>query len=363
MLSTMKRPVLSFPPSFASIGDFINPKKKAINSAGNKTLDSVAREEPPRNIKITYEYCIEITNDFSKKQIIHEDPFGTVYKATLEDGRTVAVKVVGEIGPLQGHKPFENDSANVTALNHKYIVKMIGYCTHTLQKEMHVEGRPKIVQTLICYEYFSNGSLHEILIGDYTRIYWTTRFNIITGICLGLLFLHTRHIIHLDLKPENIWVDENFVPKIANFGLSILLNVDQNSIKTADLVGSYGYMAPEYLYNGEISAMSDIYSLGLLIMEITTGEKLCYDINQGSSRPYIKNIQKDWTEQRIASKYSSLDAECLHQVNICIKVALACLEINPQNRPSIDKIVEKLKRIHTSREQTRDNARRHMRGV
>uniref|UniRef100_M8BXY4 non-specific serine/threonine protein kinase n=1 Tax=Aegilops tauschii TaxID=37682 RepID=M8BXY4_AEGTA len=173
---------------------------------------------------------------------------------------------------------------------------------------------------------------------------WETRFKIIKGVCKGLLFLHSIPIVHMDLKPENIWLDNYMRPKIAEFGLSRIFGQEQTRMNAQNIVGSYGYIAPEYLYRGEISTMSDIYSLGLLIMETSTGEKNCPG-NEPSAVKFIKNVRDNWTEERIASEYPSLDPDCLKQIKACINIGLECVEIGRRKRPSIEKIMDTLNRL------------------
>uniref|UniRef100_R7WEG5 non-specific serine/threonine protein kinase n=1 Tax=Aegilops tauschii TaxID=37682 RepID=R7WEG5_AEGTA len=184
------------------------------------------------------------------------------------------------------------------------------------------------------YMCFTSSEVH-------TKMDWNIRFNIIKGICNGLHFVHSIPIVHMDLKPENILLDDNMVPKIADFGLSRLFGQEQTRMNTQNVVGSYGYIAPEYLYRGEISTKSDIYSLGLLIMETTTGEKNCPG-KEPSAVQFIKNVRENWKEQRIASEYPLLDADGLQQVKKCIEIGLECVEIDRLKRPSIETILDKL---------------------
>jgi len=239
------------------------------------------------------------------------------------------------------------------ALKHENIVQIVGYCSETSKKLVQFDKRyiqADIIESLICYEYLPNGSLKENLFGSkatkdvYSKKDWDSCFKIIKGICQGLLFLHKLDIpiIHMDLKPENILLGENMVPKIADFALSRLFGQEQTRLCTQTVVGSYGYMAPEYLYRGEISAQSDIYSLGLMIIEITTREQNCPDDTQPSARKFIDNVQNIWKPEHIASKYASLHYNGLQQVRVCIEIGMECVSIDRKLRPNIEKIVERL---------------------
>jgi len=198
-------------------------------------------------------------------------------------------------------------------------------------------------ESLLCHEYLERGSLQKNLFGEGSSyLPWETRFKIIKGICHGLRFLHRIPIIHMDLKPENILLDNNMMPKIADFGLSRLFGQEQTRANTQNVVGSYGYIAPEYLYRGEISTQSDIYSLGLLIIETTTGEKNQPNHNEPSARDFIEKVRQTWTDGYIASMYSKFYANDLQEVRVCIDIGLECVEIDRKKRPSIESIVERL---------------------
>ncbi|KAF7111807.1 hypothetical protein CFC21_111771 [Triticum aestivum] len=324
--------------------------------ASGSTQES-KQPSPELPSELPYDFLKNITDDFSDKHILGVSPFGTLYKGTVpEGGKVIAVKKLQENAPILAGKTFNTVVQNVMALKHINIVELIGFCSEAQKKLVQFNGRyiqADITESLLCYEYLPNGSLNQNLFGTKEGdsvsspgpcIDWGTRFKIINGICQGLCFLHNLDIplIHMNLKPENILLDENMIPKIADFAMSRVFGEQQTRLCTQKVVGSYGYMAPEYLYRGEISAQSDIYSLGLLIIEITTREQNCPADNQPSARKFIEKVRKDWTMQHIASMYGSLDAECLRQIKACIDIGLTCVEIDRRRRPSILEIVEKL---------------------
>ncbi|KAM3215258.1 hypothetical protein ACQJBY_067311 [Aegilops geniculata] len=325
--------------------------------ASGSNTQEIIRPSPELPKQLPFDFLKKITNDFSAERKIGGGPFGNVYKGVVpDDGRLLAVKKLQENAPMPPDKTFNNEVQNIMALKHENVVELVGFCWETQKKLVQFDGRyiqADITESVLCYEYLPNGSLQQNLFGTKTAeavssaepaIDWATRFKIIKGICQGLLFLHKLDIpiIHMDLKPENILLDENMVPKIADFGLSRVFGQEQTRLYTQTVVGSYGYMAPEYLYRGEISAQSDIYSLGLLILEISTGEQNCKDKNQPSARNFIDKVSKEWTLEHIASKYASLDTEGLHQVKICIELGLKCAEIDRRFRPPIEEIVDTL---------------------
>lgn len=315
----------------------------AADASGGKR--SVLRELPK---DIPLDFLKKITDQFPDERIIGSGAFGRVYMGIVEESsEVIAVKRLSEsCGPVSRDKAFDNEVLNIMALNHENIVKLVGYCHETQRKVVQNNGRyivADIAECLLCYEYLPKGSVHKNLFEKPGNMNWETRFKIIQRICQGLCFLHKIPIVHMDLKPENILLDDNMVPKIADFGLSRLFGQDQTRQRTQNVVGSFGYIAPEYLYKGEISTQSDIYSLGLMIIEITTGEKCMPEKNEPSARKFINKVHEKWTAEYIVSNsiYASLDADSLEQVKTCIETGLECVDPERRNRPSIDIIVEK----------------------
>ncbi|GJN22752.1 hypothetical protein PR202_gb10348 [Eleusine coracana subsp. coracana] len=160
---------------------------------------------------------------------------------------------------------------------HKNIVRFLGYCTNTHGKVMEHNGKYVIAdvrERMLCFEFIRYGSLRIHLSDESSGLGWHERYRIIKGVCQGLHYLHeNQNIIHLDLKPENILLDQNMVPKISDFGLSTLFDREQTRAVTTKIRGTRGYIAPEYLDNSIISFKSDIYSLGVIILEIMTGKR------------------------------------------------------------------------------------------
>ncbi|CAO2148435.1 unnamed protein product [Urochloa humidicola] len=294
------------------------------------------------------EFLKEITNGFSDDRKLGHGAFGTVYKGFLQDGQAIAVKKLADNSPVAPEKQFKNEVGNLMAIQHQNIVRLVGYCHEAQKKVIEHNGRyilVDVVESLLCYEYAPNGNLDKLIFDVSSRPDWKTCFKIIKGICQGLHFLHKemdRPIVHLDLQPANILLDENMVPKISDFGLSRLFGEEQTRINTINVVGKKGYMAPEYLYRGEISTRSDIYSLGIVIMEITTGERNSLNDKDMSARDFVDKVRDTWTDEHIASKNSFLDAGSLQEVKICIEIGLECVNIDQNKRPTIVEIVEKL---------------------
>ncbi|GJN34809.1 hypothetical protein PR202_gb23505 [Eleusine coracana subsp. coracana] len=236
------------------------------------------------------------------------------------------------------------------AIRHENIVELVGFCHEERSDVMSHNRRYVIVDIkdyLLCYEYLPKGSLDRHLYAKTLVIDWDTRWKIITGICHGLHFLHQRPegpLIHMNLEPSSIWFDDNWVPKIANFGLSRIFGQEQTRMHTINVVGRIGYMAPEYLYRGEISTRSDIYSLGMIIIQITTGEINDLNSEDISGRKFIEKVHKNWwsSEDTVTSKYPSLDEYRIQQLKSCMIIGLKCVEADRNKRPSMVDIVNKL---------------------
>ncbi|GMN49797.1 hypothetical protein TIFTF001_018964 [Ficus carica] len=204
------------------------------------------------------------TDDFADSNKLGQGGFGTVYKGVLPDGKEVAVKRLSRKS-WQGTEAFKNEAILIAKLQHRNLVKLVG---------CGMEGEEK----LLLYEFMPNRSL-DFFIFDLERrsqLDWETYYNIISGIARGLLYLHedSRHkIIHRDLKPSNVLLDHEMVAKISDFGMARIFCENQNTANTKRVVGTYGYMAPEYAMGGVFSVKSDVFSLGVILLEIISGKK------------------------------------------------------------------------------------------
>ncbi|KAK7405123.1 hypothetical protein VNO78_06319 [Psophocarpus tetragonolobus] len=204
------------------------------------------------------------TKEFSMENKIGEGGFGPVYKGILMDGQKIAVKTLS-MSSWQGVTEFINEVNLIAKLQHRNLVKLLGCC---------IQGQRK----MLIYEYMANGSL-DCFIFDGTKgklLEWPQRFQIICGIARGLMYLHQDsrlRIIHRDLKASNVLLDENLNPKISDFGIAKTFGGDQIEGNTRRVVGTYGYMAPEYAVDGSFSVKSDVFSFGILVLEILCGKK------------------------------------------------------------------------------------------
>ncbi|KAL6871523.1 hypothetical protein ACP4OV_014352 [Aristida adscensionis] len=208
----------------------------------------------------------EATEHFSEKNKLGEGGFGTVYKGVLSDGQEIAVKtLLGRGG--HGLEQLHNEVMLLANLQHKNLVRLQGFCPH---------GN----DTLLVSEYIKNGSLDNFLYDDSNgnTLNWTQQYSIIVGIAKGILYLHedsSMRIIHRDLKANNILLDDNMEPKIADFGLARLLGDGHTRTLTSKVVGTFGYMASEYVMHRNLSPKIDVFSFGVLVLEVVTRRSNC----------------------------------------------------------------------------------------
>ncbi|CAI8593572.1 unnamed protein product [Vicia faba] len=270
------------------------------------------------------------TNNFSIDNYIGKGGFGEVYKGILFDGREVAIKRLSE-SSKQGVEEFNNEVLLIAKLQHRNLVTFIGFCLEEHEK-------------ILIYEYVPNKSLDYILFDSQEKksLTWVERVNIIGGIARGILYLHEHSrlkVIHRDLKPSNILLDENMIPKISDFGLARIVEISQDERSTKRIVGTYGYISPEYAMFGQFSEKSDVYSFGVMILEIVAGKKN----NISSSTPQcfvdglLNYVWRQWMDQ---TPFNILDPNLKEdysksEVIKCIQIGLLCVQHDPDARPSI----------------------------
>ncbi|KAM0876122.1 hypothetical protein ACQ4PT_036375 [Festuca glaucescens] len=230
-----------------------------------------------------------ITGNFLEERIIGTGGFGTVYKGVLRNGE-VAVKKIKNNHTIN-ENVFRREVNSLLNVSHENIVRFLGFCSHTEHKVFKTEGSRDYIyaenrERILCFEYINNGSLEKYIADELRGLHWDIRFLIIKGICEGLQYLHMeKQIIHMDLKPANILIDYNMVAKITDFGLS---RMEENAqTKSTNRVLSPGYAAPEYIDKGEMSVKYDVYSLGIIIIELVTGHRSIPDSNNIS--PYLED--------------------------------------------------------------------------
>ncbi|KAL9243553.1 hypothetical protein vseg_017428 [Gypsophila vaccaria] len=279
------------------------------------------------------------TNNFDECNKLGQGGFGPVYKGTLENGLEVALKRLSGTSK-QGVEEFMNEVLVISRLQHRNLVKLLGCC---------VEGQER----LLIYEYMPNKSLDAFLFDPLKKatLDWRKRFNIIEGICRGLLYLHRDSrlkIIHRDLKASNILLDQKLNPKISDFGMARIFGGDQNQGDTTRVAGTYGYMPPEYAIEGRFSEKSDVFSFGVLLLEIITGKRTQWYDEESSN--LLGYVWKQWSEDNVFSlidpetAYQGLEAEILK----CIHVGLLCVQKYAEDRPDVSSVISMLTAVSTA---------------
>lgn len=272
------------------------------------------------------------TNNFSDENKLGQGGFGPVYKGQLPSGQDVAVKRLSSSSG-QGDSEFENEVLLVAKLQHRNLVRLIGFC---------LKGKER----LLIYEFVPNASLDQFIFDPIksAQLNWERRYRIIGGIARGLLYLHEDsqlRVIHRDLKPSNILLDAEMNPKIADFGMAKLSEVDGIHETTGKVVGTFGYMAPEYAKYGQFSIKTDVYSFGVLVLEIVSGQK---NNSRRHGDEYPLNLltlaSENWREGTLQSIVDpNLREASTAEILRCIHISLLCVQENELLRPTMGSIV------------------------
>ncbi|KAL3652495.1 hypothetical protein CASFOL_002176 [Castilleja foliolosa] len=272
------------------------------------------------------------TNSFSNSNKLGEGGFGSVYRGILEDGKEIAVKRLSATSS-QGVDEFKNEVICISKLQHRNLVKLLGCC---------IQGDEK----MLIYEYMPNKSLDLILfdVAKNKQLDWPKRFHIINGIARGLLYLHQDsrlRIIHRDLKASNILLDDDLNPKISDFGLARIFGGNETQANTNRVVGTYGYMSPEYAEKGLFSPKSDVYSLGVVVLEIVSGQRNRGFHQEDHHHNLLGHAWILYKEGRPLElvETNTVDSVYLNELRRSIHVALLCVQQHPEDRPSMSMVV------------------------
>ncbi|XP_030549136.2 rust resistance kinase Lr10-like [Rhodamnia argentea] len=283
-------------------------------------------------IRYSYSNIKKITRNF--KQKLGEGGYGSVYKGTLRSGNEVAIKILKQ--SKANGQDFISEVATIGRIHHVNVVQLLGFC---------FEGSK---QALV-YNLMSNGSLDKHIFTDevdkfldYKRLY-----EIALGVARGIEYLHRgcdMQILHFDIKPHNILLDQNFIPKISDFGLARLYPTDHSIVSLIAARGTLGYMAPELFYKniGSVSYKADVYSFGMLLMEMAGRRRNINANAERSSQIYFPL----WVYDQVSELESVEMEEVVEEERMVIKqmivVALWCIQLNPDHRPPMRKVLELL---------------------
>ncbi|KAI4344712.1 hypothetical protein L6164_011906 [Bauhinia variegata] len=275
------------------------------------------------------------TNRFSKENVIGEGGYGVVYRGELINGSPVAIKkLLNNLG--QAEKEFRVEVEAIGHVRHKNLVRLLGYC---------IEGTHR----LLVYEYVNNGNLEQWLHGamrQYGYLTWDARMKVLLGTAKGLAYLHEAiepKVVHRDIKSSNILIDDKFNAKISDFGLAKLLGSGKSHITTR-VMGTFGYVAPEYANSGLLNEKSDVYSFGVLLLEAITGRD---PVDYG--RPAAEVNLVDWLKMMVGSRRSEEAVDpnietrpSTSALKRALLTALRCVDPYAEKRPKMSQVVRML---------------------
>lgn len=322
--------------------NLIKPFKLGSRKEGQneEDLERIAQQEQKL---FPFETLLAATKDFHPTHKLGEGGFGPVFKGKLDDGREIAVKKLSH-SSNQGKKEFMNEAKLLARVQHRNVVNLLGYCVHGVEK-------------LLVYEYVTNESLDKLLFKSNRReeLDWKRRYDIIAGIAKGLLYLHEDShncIIHRDIKASNILLDDKWVPKIADFGMARLFPEDQTHVNTR-VAGTNGYMAPEYVMHGHLSVKADVFSFGVLVLELISSQRNSSFNLQVDAQNLIDWAYKLYKKGRSLEIMDSTLASSAanDQVAMCIQIGLLCTQGDPQLRPTMRRVVVMLSKKHGTLEE------------
>ncbi|XP_060195930.1 rust resistance kinase Lr10-like isoform X2 [Lycium barbarum] len=282
-------------------------------------------------IRYNYSNIKRMTRGF--KQKLGEGGYGSVYKGKLRSGRDVAVKMLSK--PKTGGQDFMNEVATIGRIHHVNVVGLVGYCVERTKRGL-------------VYDFMPNGSLDKYISKEGSPLLsWQRQYDIVLGVARGIEYLHRGcdvRILHFDIKPHNILLDENFIPKISDFGLAKLYPTDNSIVTLTAARGTIGYVAPELISRsiGAISYKADVYSFGMLLMEMLDLKRNVVADEDNSSQYF-----PSWVYDKLnKGKEIVVDEEANDDEKKMARkmtlVALWCIQTNPVQRPSMSKVVEML---------------------
>ncbi|XP_008808708.2 brassinosteroid LRR receptor kinase BRI1-like [Phoenix dactylifera] len=330
-----------------SSGDFYVDSSRSHSGAANSnwkltatkeasSINLATFEKAPR--KLTFADLLEATSGFHNDSLIGSGGFGDVYKAQLKDGSVVAIKKLIHVSG-QGDREFMAEMETIGKIKHRNLVPLLGYCKVGEER-------------LLVYEYMKYGSLEDVLHDRKKagiKLNWAARRKVAVGAARGLAFLHNciPHIIHRDMKSSNVLLDENLEARVSDFGMARLMSAADTHLSVSTLAGTPGYVPPEYYQSFRCTTKGDVYSYGVVLLELLTGRQPTDSSDFGDNNlvGWVKQHSKprisDVFDPELLKEGPGLELELLEH----LKIACACLDDRPSRRPSMLKVMAMFKEI------------------
>ncbi|XP_057417234.1 systemin receptor SR160 [Lotus japonicus] len=318
-------------------GNANNVSWKFTSAREALSINLATFEKPLR--KLTFADLLEATNGFHNDSLIGSGGFGDVYKAQLKDGSVVAIKKLIHVSG-QGDREFTAEMETIGKIKHRNLVPLLGYCKVGEER-------------LLVYEYMKYGSLEDVLHDPKKagiKLNWNVRRKIAIGAARGLAFLHHNcipHIIHRDMKSSNVLLDENLEARVSDFGMARMMSAMDTHLSVSTLAGTPGYVPPEYYQSFRCSTKGDVYSYGVVLLELLTGRRPTDSADFGDNNlvGWVKQHAKlkisDVFDPELMKEDPNLEIELLQH----LKVACACLDDRPWRRPTMIQVMAMFKEI------------------
>ncbi|XP_074285317.1 proline-rich receptor-like protein kinase PERK15 isoform X2 [Silene latifolia] len=308
----------------------------SVGSEQSHPSQSIGLSLPFPSGTFTYEELALATDNFSSINLLGQGGFGYVHKGVLPNGKEIAVKQL-KTGSVQGEREFHAEVDTISRVHHRHLVSLVGYCTSGDER-------------LLVYEFISNKTLEYHLHGEgRPPMTWATRLRIALGAAKGLAYLHEDcqpKIIHRDIKAANILIDDEFEAKVADFGLA-KFSFDTDTHVSTRVMGTFGYLAPEYASSGKLTEKSDVFSFGVVLLELITGRRPV-----DKARPFMDDSMVEWARPLLMQaleggsfndlvdhRLEDYDSSEMAQMVAC---AAVCVRSSARRRPQLSQVVRAL---------------------